>query len=222
MWLLGRGRWSALCALVVCVSGEDVFEQPAGMIRSLGTVLLGLAEEGGSYLGKLAEERAVVSVRKAFSQALSVLARGMASGLDVLFQYLTHFLQAAGINATLPVDRVTPEGVLFVVQWLFLALIGYLLISLCLRLLVSTLRRALWLLKLGLAVVAFGLILSNPDASTETTAVCLAVLVFMCVLLGVGPSWGNAADNRTSHLEGQVKTLERRIKEMERWQSTEE
>ena len=88
---------------------------------------------------------------------------------------------------SLPFDRATPEGVIFVGQWVAVALVGYWLVSLAFRLVASTVRRALWLLKLATALAVFGLILSDRSVGTETMAVRLAALVCVCVLLGIGP-----------------------------------
>ncbi|CAG5945521.1 unnamed protein product [Menidia menidia] len=92
--------------------------------------------------------------------------------------------------AGLPVIKVTPEGLIFVGQWVLVALACYWLLSLALRLVASTLRRAVWLLKLGGALACFGLILSDHRVGTETMAARLAVLVCVCVLLGVGGGGG--------------------------------
>ncbi|KAF7645943.1 hypothetical protein LDENG_00195850 [Lucifuga dentata] len=212
----------ALAASLLSVSGQKVLEERSGAIQELRTALAELAGEGRTYLGRLAGEQTVLSVQKAFSQVLGVLAGSLAGGLNVLLQYVTHFLQAAGIQVVLPVNRVTPEGVVFVTQWLLLALIGYWLVSLAFRLVGSALRRALWLLKLGVALSCFGFILSDHSVGTETMAIRLVVLVCVCVLLGVGATRGGTAADNTAHLEAQVKILERRVREVERWRRTEE
>lgn len=121
-----------------------------------------------------------------------------------------------------PINKVTPEGLIFVAQWALVALIGYWLLSLAFRLVASTLRRVLWLLKVGVVLACFGLILSDHNVGTETIVVRLAVLVCVCVLLGIGTSRGSSAADQTAHLEEQVKILERRLREMERWRRTEE
>ncbi|XP_044202663.1 transmembrane protein 109 [Thunnus albacares] len=211
-----------LSALLLSVSGENVFESRSGMIQELRAALADLAGEGRTYLGKLAGEQTVLSVQKAFSQVLGVIAGSLASGVNVLLQYVTHFLQAAGIQVGIPVNKVTPEGLIFVAQWVLMALIGYCLISLAFRLVASTLRRALWLLKVGVALACFGLILSDHSVGTETMAVRLAVLVCICVLLGVGTVRGSNVEDKTTHLAEQVKILERRLREMERSRRTEE
>lgn len=93
-------------------------------------------------------------------------------------------------------------------------MIGYWVLSLLLRLVAGVVRRVLWLLKLGGALALFGLILSDTEASMETTAFRLAGLVAACVLLGVGPR--SSTQDHTAHLEEQVIRLEKRLREMER------
>lgn len=121
-----------------------------------------------------------------------------------------------------PINKVTPGGLIFVTQWVLVALIGYWLLSLAFRLVASTLRRALWLLKVGVALVCFGFILSDHSVDTETMAIRLAFLVLVCVLLGVGTSGGSNVADKTFQLEEQVGVLERRLREMERWRRREE
>lgn len=120
-----------------------------------------------------------------------------------------------------PMSTVTPEGLIFVAQWVLVALICYWLISLAFRLVASTLRRALWLLKLAVALTCFGFILSDHRVGTEVMAVRLAVLLCVCVLLGVGTWGGSDAADKTAHLKEQVKILERRLKDVEKWTRTE-
>ncbi|XP_071361584.1 voltage-gated monoatomic cation channel TMEM109 [Trachinotus anak] len=217
------GLWlCVLGALLRAASGEAVYESRSGMIQELRTALADLAGEGRTYLGRLAGEQTVLSVQKAFSQVLGVVAGGLASGLNVLLQYVSHFLQAAGVQVVFPLSRVTPEGLIFVAQWVLMALVGYWLISLAFRLVASTVRRALWLLKVGVALACFGFILSDHSVGTDTMAIRLAVLVCVCVLLGVGSSKGSSAADKTARLEEQLKVLERRLREMEGWRRTEE
>lgn len=216
-----------VCSLVVLsVSGEtreSYFESRSGVFQSLRTALGDLAGEGRTYLGKLAGEQTVLSVQKAFSQVLGVVAEGLATGLNVVLQYMVHFLQAAGVSVSLPV-RVTSAGVIFVVQWIVVAILTYWIISLTFQLLASTLRRALWLLKISAALFCFVLILRDHSAGSDTMAIRLGMLVLVCVLLGVGSTGGGGSDavEKTARLEEQVRILERRLREMERWRGTEE
>lgn len=125
------------------------------------------------------------------------------------------------LTVSFPVNKVTPQGVIFVTQWILLALIGYWLLSLTYRLVASTLRRALWLLKVSAALACFGFILSDQSLDTETRGIRLAVLLLVCMLLGVGSFRSPSVADKTSHLEEQVKILERRLKEMEKWRTEE-
>lgn len=220
--LSNLGAFWLLCGLMLPVSGHIAQESRSGL-QELRDTLAELAGKGRTYLGRMAGEQTVVSVQKAFSQVLGVVAEGLAEGLNVLLQYTSSFLQAAGIQEGRPVHKVTPEGVVFVAQWVLVALIGYWLVSLVLRLVASALRRALWLLKVSVALACFGLILSDHRVGTETMAVRLAVLVLVCVVLGVGtPRASDAAADKTARLEEQIKVLERRLRQMETWTRTEE
>ncbi|KAM8842810.1 voltage-gated monoatomic cation channel TMEM109 [Synchiropus picturatus] len=205
-----------LAALLVSVSGEKVTETRPKMMEDLSSVFTQLAGEGRALLGRLAGEQTVVSVQKAFSQVIGVVAGSLAAGLNVLIQYVAQFLRAAGFPADLPVSRVTPEGLVFVAQWVILAVIAYWLFSLTIRLIMSTLRRTLWLLKLVLALACFAFILSDHSVGSETIALRLAGLVLVCVLLGVGSAGSTSATRKAAHLENQVKTLEKRVREMEK------
>lgn len=214
------GLW-LLSALLSSVSGEKESESRFGMIQEIRAAVADLTREGKTYLHRLAEDQAVQSVLEASSRALHVMAGSLAEALNVVLQYVSDLLQAAGVQGILPV-KVTPEGLIFVAQWVLLALIGYWLFSLAIRLVASTLRHVLWLLKVSFALVCFGLILMDHSVGTETMAIRLAVLVFVCVLIGVGSSRGSNAANQTAHLEKQVKILEGRLKEMEKWRRKEE
>ncbi|XP_076004332.1 voltage-gated monoatomic cation channel TMEM109 [Genypterus blacodes] len=207
---------------LMSVSGHKVLEERSGNLQELRVALTEMMKEGKTYLKRLAGEQTVLSVHKAFSQVMGVLAGSLAAGLNVLLQYLTHVLQAAGIKVVLPVNKVTPEGLIFVIYWVLVALMGYWLISLAFQLVSSTLRRALWLLKLGVALACFGIILSDHSVGTETMAIRLAVLVGVCVLLGVGTTRGRDAADQSAQLREQVQILERRIQEMERWKRMED
>ncbi|XP_034716804.1 transmembrane protein 109 [Etheostoma cragini] len=182
-------------------------------VRSDGGALAGLFVLSASLL--------LVSGEEAFSQVLAVVAEAVSAALNVLFHNVSHVLQAAGVHGV-PVPKVSPDGLIFVTQWLILALIGYWLISLVFGLVASALRRSLWLLKVGVALLCFGLIVSDRSVDADTTAIRLAALVCACVLLGVGTGRGSAAADRTAQLEQQLKTLERRLGDMERWSRTEE
>lgn len=98
-------------------------------------------------------------------------------------------------------------------QWALLALIGYWVLSIILRLLVGVVRRVFWMLKAGTALWLFGLIVSDAKAGSDTTAVRLASLVLGCALLGLAGSGSEKTvqvEDRMSILEGRVKAVERR------------
>lgn len=212
-----------LCSALLSVSGQTQSSSSGsgGVIHDLRAALGDLAGEGRSYLGRLAGEQTLLSVQKAFSNVFKVMAENVASGLNVILQYISHLLESAGINVTIPA-RVTPSGVVFVAQWILVAILTYWIISLTFQLISSTLRRALWLLKVAVALFFFVLILRDYTVGTETMAVRLTVLVLVCVLLGVGSTAAAGAEDKTADLEEQVRILERRLREMERWRRTEE
>ncbi|CAI5681615.1 voltage-gated monoatomic cation channel TMEM109 [Oreochromis niloticus] len=191
-------------------------------MQELRDNLADLAEQGTTYLGRVVGEQTLLSVQKAFSQVLAVVAGSVAGALNVLLPCISQLLQASGIQVSLPTNKVTPEGLIFVIQWVLAALICYWLISLAFRLVASTLMSALWFLKVGVALTCFVLILSDYNVGTEVMAIRLAVLLCVCVLLDVGTWGGFSAANQTARLEEQVKILERRLREMERWTRTEE
>ncbi|XP_064783444.1 uncharacterized protein LOC135507750 isoform X1 [Oncorhynchus masou masou] len=214
-----------LSTVVVSCSGENSrfeksFNYSPGMMQVLRETLTDLSEEAHSYLVHLLGARSVENAQKnpqlfyqCFFQVVKYLAEAAASGANVVMKYLSQFLVAAGVDVEMPVNSITPDAVVYIGQWLLLALIGYWLLSLAFRLVASTLRRFLWLLKLGVVLGLFCLILSDSSAGTETTALRLAGLVSVCVLLGIGHS-GTGGDN--TYLEDQLRVLERRVREMER------
>lgn len=185
---------------------------------------------------------------QAFSQVLASVAENVAAGLNVLLQYVSHFLQTAGIQGSfhsthphiqpslsvinylyflistvgIPIHEVTPGGLVFVTQWVLAALIGYWILSLAFHLVSKTLRQAFWLLKVSAALACFIYILSDRSVATETIAIRMGVLVLVCFLLGVGPSGGTNVTDKTSQLEAQVGILESRLREMERWRRRDE
>lgn len=110
---------------------------------------------------------------------------------------------------------MTPEGLIFVTQWILVALISYWLISLTFQLVASTVRRALWLLKVGVALACFVLILRDHSVGTETMAIRLAVLVCVCILLGVGSRRSSNTADKMARLEEQVKVLQQQLRVIE-------
>ena len=119
----------------------------------------------------------------------------------------------SAITVPLSLPRFTPEGVASVAQWGLLALIGYWLLTVILRLFIGLLRQVFWILKTVAALWLFGLIVSDAHAGTDTTAIRLAGLVLGCALLGVAfPSSEKTVgvEGRLGQLEGRVRALEGR------------
>lgn len=209
--------------LIVCVTSvlikpglAEKFEKFKDSSPGLFQSITQLVEDAHDHLVDLIGKQTVTAVHQCFSQVVGLLAAGLASGFNVMSGYLTHFLRVAGLDVDLTLDKVTPEGVVYIGQWVLLATIGYWVLSLAFQLVASTLRRTVWLLKLGGTLTLFGVILSDQSVGTETIAIRLAGLVCVCVLLGVGSSGGGAVSDKTACLEQQVSILERRLREMER------
>ncbi|KAM9413805.1 uncharacterized protein ACWYII_025436 isoform 2-T2 [Salvelinus alpinus] len=148
-----------------------------------------------------------------FEMLSRFLAEGAASGLNIFALYVTDILRVTGVDVHLPFPHFTAEGVASAGQWALLALIGYWVLSIILRLLVGVVRRVFWMLKAGMALWLFGLIVSDAKAGSDTTAVRLASLVLGCALLGLASSGSEKTvqvEDRMSILEGRVKVVERR------------
>nr|XP_055060898.1 uncharacterized protein LOC129444314 [Misgurnus anguillicaudatus] len=188
------------------------WDSQSSALHNVRSIVTSLSEEAHSCLVSMVGEKVVDSSLKSARNGVKLLSEATAAALNVVIRYLTEILEAAGINAKLPFNQVTAEGVIFVAQWALLALIAYWILSLILRLVVGAVRQALWLLKVIFTVAMFWLILSDSSASAETTALRLAGLVCVCVLLGVGGS----SVQRDKHLEDKIKVLERRLRDMER------
>lgn len=194
----------------MCQSVE--WENHSGPLQNARSIITSLSEEAHSFLVSTIGEKRVDLSLKFLQSGVKWLSDAVASALNVAIRYITEILESAGIDAKLPFQKVTPEGVIFVTQWAILAVLAYWILSFILRLVVGAVRQALWLLKLSFAVGTFGLILSDSGASAETTALRLAGLACVCVLLGIG----TASAKSDAHLENKVKMLERRLKEMEK------
>ncbi|XP_030643983.1 voltage-gated monoatomic cation channel TMEM109 [Chanos chanos] len=192
-------------------SGDQKFSSVLNDFRS---TIVALAEEAHSCLVSAFGKQTVETTVKSAGNAVKSLSEWTAAALNVLVVHLTNWLEAAGVHVKLPFDRVTPEGVLFVTKWTLLAVICYWLLSLAFRLVAGVLRQALWLVKVVFALGAFVMILSDSGAGAETTALRLLGLVLVCILLRVGPSGGKG--DEAACLEGKVRLLEGRIREMER------
>lgn len=121
---------------------------------------------------------------------------------------------------SLPLDAVTAPGLIFVVQWLAVALLGYFLLSLTFQLLAAALRRAWWLLKVLLALAWFVCLLQDPNLSAEARAVHIGALLVVCLFFGVGTTKTDVAQ-KTHQLENQLKMLQGRLKQLEDWRTSE-
>ncbi|XP_053284785.1 transmembrane protein 109 isoform X2 [Pleuronectes platessa] len=228
----------ARCFLTVCVllllgwraaEAEQVGERPpavtlrtllAGTCQEihgyaeslLGTgVVRSAAESAGLFLESMLGQERVYTLAMFFEMVLRVVAEGAASGLNVIAVYVTEILRVTGFNAALP--RVTPEGVAAFAQWGLLALIGYWMLTIVLRLLIAVLRRVFWVVKTVLALWLFGLMVTDKTATTEATAVRLAGLVLVCALLTLLSSASEkscAVEQRLSVLESRLRAVEKR------------
>ncbi|KPP63560.1 hypothetical protein Z043_118170 [Scleropages formosus] len=185
-----------------------------GVLAEVRSALTELCESAHRYVVSVVGKQTVERTVECIQVAIRFLSEGAASGLNVIAVYVTEILRATGINVQLPFPHFTPEGVASVAQWALLALTGYWLLSLILRLAFLLIRRVLWLLKLCVALWLFVLIVSDTSASTDITAWRLACLVVACVLLGLGRV--RTEGDRSSHLEGRLKSFEGRLREVER------
>lgn len=188
------------------------WDSQSSSLHNVRSIVTSLSEEAHSCLVSMVGEKVADSSLKSARNGVKLVSEATAAALNVVIRYLTEILEAAGINAKLPFNQVTAEGVIFVAQWALLALIAYWILSFILRLVVGAVRQALWLLKVIFTVAMFWLILSDSGASAETTALRLAGLVCVCVLIGVGGS----STQRDTQLEDKIKKLERRLKDKER------
>jgi len=92
------------------------------------------------------------------------------------------------------------------------ALIGYWVLTIVLRLLIGVVRQVFWVVKTVLALWLFGLIVTDKHATADITAVRLGGLVLACVLLTLFTSCSEktcGVEHRLSSLEGRVKAVEK-------------
>ncbi|KAJ8271236.1 hypothetical protein COCON_G00100950 [Conger conger] len=208
---------NVLCILVpeCAADGIPTMEPPkwAGFLREVRSRLVEFSKETHEYVVSVVGTRAIDTSLECIQGVIRVLSEGAASGLNVVAVYVSEIFRVLGIQIQLPFHQITPEGVAFVAQWALLAVIGYWLLSLLLRLVGSVVRRALWMLKLGVALWLFALIVGDADAGVETTALRLAGLVLACVLMGVGGARSRSPDS--AHLEKRIRTLEGKLREVD-------
>ncbi|XP_021416608.2 uncharacterized protein LOC110488637 isoform X2 [Oncorhynchus mykiss] len=201
---------AARCVVQAMPSEES--PQAAQASVSLRSLVTGTCKDVHKYVESVVGTNVIESTVEFFEMLIRFLAEGAASGLNVIAVYVTEILRVTGVDVQLPFPHFTPEGVASVGQWALLALIGYWVLSIVLRLLVGVVRRVFWMLKAGTALWLFGLIVSDVKAGSDTTAVRLAGLVLGCALLGLA-SYGS---EKTIHMEDRLSILEGRVKAVER------
>ncbi|XP_067455239.1 voltage-gated monoatomic cation channel TMEM109-like isoform X2 [Thunnus thynnus] len=180
---------------------------------TLRTLITGTCQEIQRYAESVVGTSVIRSTAEFLEMVIRFLAEGAASGLNVIAVYVTEILRVTGFDAALTLPHFTPEGVTAVAQWGLLALIGYWVLTIVLRLLIGVMRRVFWVVKTVLALWLFGLMVTDKNASADTTAVRLAGLVLGCVLLTLLTSSSeksSAVEHRLSSLEGRVKAVEKR------------
>ncbi|XP_068181750.1 voltage-gated monoatomic cation channel TMEM109-like isoform X1 [Antennarius striatus] len=176
-------------------------------------VMRSVAESAVLFLESLLGQDNVYTVAMFFQTVIRFLAEGAASGLNVIAVYVAEILRVTGFDVAQTMPRFTPEGVTAIAQWGLVALIGYWLLTIILRLLIGVVRQVFWLVKTVLALWLFGLIVTDKTATADTTAVRLGVLVLGCVVLTLLTSGSEktlSVDHRLSSLEGRLKAVEKR------------
>ncbi|XP_061542150.1 voltage-gated monoatomic cation channel TMEM109-like isoform X2 [Phycodurus eques] len=171
------------------------------------------AESALLFLESLLGQENVRSVAMFLGTVIRFLAEGAASGLNVIAVYVTEILRVTGFDAALTLPRFTPEGVTTVAQWGVVAVIGYWVLTILLRLVIDTLRHVFWLVKMAAVLWLFAMIVSDGSASADTTAVRLGGLVLgyiLLTLLTTGSNKNGALEHRLKSLEGRVKAVEKR------------
>ncbi|KAL2077523.1 hypothetical protein ACEWY4_027027 [Coilia grayii] len=207
-----------LCAsaMVVGCHGQAVpigeTSAPTAAPMSLQSLVAQTGEATRQYVESIVGTNVVETALEFLGMLLQFVAEGAASGLNVIAVYVSEVLRATGLCDKLPFPHFTPEGVALVAKWALLALIGYWVLSVVLRLAVSVLRRVFWLVKAVAALWLFGLIVSDTSASTDTTSMRLAALVLGYVLIGLamGGKEGAGVESRLNTLEGKLKAIEKK------------
>ncbi|XP_076021059.1 uncharacterized protein LOC143011922 [Genypterus blacodes] len=186
---------------------------PDAPVVTLRSLVAGTCQEIHSYAESVVGTGVLRSGVEFVEMVIRFLAEGAASGLNVIAVYVTEILRVTGFDVGLTLPRFTPEGVTAVAQWGVLALIGYWVLTIVLRLLIGVCQRVFWVVKTILSLWLFGLIATDTTASADVTAVRLAGLVLGCVLLslvGCGSEKTITVENRLNRLEGRLKVVEKR------------
>ncbi|KAM8909786.1 uncharacterized protein AB9W97_006472 isoform 2-T2 [Spinachia spinachia] len=206
----------AVAALGSAGAESEWSEQPAGRgpaTVTLGALLTGTCREVQRYAESLVGSGALRAAKEFFEMVIRFLAEGAASGLNVIAVYVTEILRVTGFDVALSSPLFTPEGVAAIAQWGLVALIGYWVLTVVLRLLIGVVRRVFWVAKTVLALWLFGLIVTEKNVGADVTAVRLGGLVLACVLLTLlttRSEKARAVTHRLSSLEDRVKAVEKR------------
>ncbi|XP_008325297.1 transmembrane protein 109 isoform X2 [Cynoglossus semilaevis] len=180
---------------------------------TLRTLITGTCQEIHRYAESVLGTGVVRSVAEFFEMVIRFLAEGAASGLNVIAVYVTEILRVTGFDAALTLPRFTPEGVTAFAQWGLLALIGYWILTIVLRLLMAVFKQVFWVVRTVLALWFFGLIVSDKTATSDTTALRLSGLVLVCALLTLLSSTSEKSrgvEKRLSVLENRLRAVEKR------------
>nr|XP_040031175.1 transmembrane protein 109 isoform X2 [Gasterosteus aculeatus aculeatus] len=200
-WAAGESEWA---------------DKPAGggpPTVTLGTLLSGTCQQVQRYAESLVGSGVLRAAAEFFEMVIRVLAEGAASGLNVIAVYVTEILRVTGFDVALSSPFFTPEGVAAIAQWGLVALIGYWVLTVVLRLLIAVVGRVFWVVKTVLALWLFGLIATEKQVAAEVTAVRLGGLVLACVVLTLLTSRSEkacAVKHRLSALEDRVRAVEKR------------
>ncbi|XP_056900120.1 transmembrane protein 109-like isoform X2 [Takifugu flavidus] len=182
-------------------------------VFTLGTLITGTYREIQRYAESAMGIGVIRSAVEFLEMVIRFLAEGAASGLNVIAVYLTEILRVTGFNVAVTLPLFTPEGVTAIAQWGLLALFGYWVLTMLLHLVICVVKRVLWVVKTVLVLWLFGLIVTDKNATADTTAVRLWGLVLGCVLLNLLKSDSEkicSVDNRLRNLEGRLKAVEKR------------
>ncbi|XP_076878576.1 voltage-gated monoatomic cation channel TMEM109 isoform X1 [Brachyhypopomus gauderio] len=166
------------------------------------------------YLESLCGQETVHTGVMFVEMVLRFVAEGAASGLNVIAVYVSEILRVTGVGDPVSIPHFTPEGVFSVAKWALIAVIGYWLVCVVLRVAMALLKRVFWLLKLVVVARIFVRIVSDPNASPETTATRLSVLVVFCAVVSVATR--AASGTNLQWMENRLKSLEERIKVLEK------
>ncbi|XP_056295008.1 transmembrane protein 109-like isoform X2 [Pseudoliparis swirei] len=179
---------------------------------TLSTLITGTCLEIHRYAESVVGSGVIRSAAECFEMVIRFLAEGAASGLNVIAVYVTEILRVTGFDVALTSPLFTPEAVAAIAQWGLVALIGYWVLTIVLRLLIGVVRQVFWVVKTVLALWLFGLIVTDKHATADITAVRLGGLVLACVLLTLFTSCSEktcGVEHRLSSLEGRVKAVEK-------------